>query len=133
MDGNTLRMFVDPDDWALHAACRGRSDLFFSPDAQESRSERREREAEAKAICEDCRVRVECLDQAVASGERFGIWGGLNPRERRSSSRGIPHPSPQDIAGPGRLARLPAVVVRGRTMSLPGSVGARPSRTEIDL
>lgn len=133
MDGNALRMFVDPDDWTLHAACRGRGDLFFAPDGQESRAERREREAEAKVVCGGCRVRVECLDEAIRSDERFGIWGGLNARERRSASRGIPNPSPQDIAGPGRFARLPAVVVRGRSMSPGGSVGARPSRRDTKL
>lgn len=125
MDVHALRTIVDRDDWMLHAACGGRHDLFFSPEAGETRSERREREAEAKAVCAACRVRAECLEEAIRSGERFGIWGGLNAQERRGLSPKIPHPSPQDIAGPGRLARLPAVVVQGRSMS-PGGVGGDP-------
>lgn len=36
----------------------------------------------AKSTCDNCPVRAECLDVALASGERFGIWGGLDPDER---------------------------------------------------
>jgi WhiB family redox-sensing transcriptional regulator len=104
------------EDWMLAAACRGRTELFFAPDDSETRSERRRREAAAKAVCASCAVRVECLMDALESDERFGIWGGLTERERRSLRRGN-SVSPQDIAGPGRLARLPAVVVQGRAMS----------------
>ena len=38
---------------------------------------------EAKAVCAECPVRVECLEYALAHGERFGVWGGLSERERR--------------------------------------------------
>lgn len=112
-----MRQFVfDPEDWVLSAACRGRIDLFFAPDESESRSARRSREAQAKAVCGVCGVRNTCLTEALESDERFGIWGGLTERERRSLRRST-KVSPQDIAGPGRLARLPAVVVQGRAMS----------------
>ena len=107
------------EDWMLVAACRGRPDLFFAPDDSETRSERRRREAAAKSVCASCLVRDECLVDALESDERFGIWGGLTERERRSLRRGKTPVSPQDIAGPGRLARLPAVVVQGRAMSQP--------------
>jgi WhiB family redox-sensing transcriptional regulator len=107
-------------DWLLAAACRGHTDLFFAPDDSESRSERRRRESRAKAVCQTCEVRGECLEEALKHDERFGIWGGLTERERRALRRSRPdeETSPQDIAaGPGRLARLPAVVVQGRAMS----------------
>ena len=39
---------------------------------------------EAKQTCERCLVRAECLDWALATDERFGIWGGLSERERRA-------------------------------------------------
>jgi len=105
------------EDWMLAAACLGRPDLFFAPDESETRSERRRREAAAKSVCGRCPVRNDCLADALASDERFGIWGGLTERERRSLRRSGNSVSPQDIAGPGRLARLPAVVVQGRSMS----------------
>ena len=107
--------FLDPDAWMLSANCLGRTDLFFAPDESESRAERRYRESQAKTVCYECVVRVECLSEALKSDERFGIWGGLTERERRAARRThVNEVSPQDIAGPGRLARLPAVVVQGR-------------------
>ncbi|QDF18539.1 WhiB family transcription factor [Gordonia phage Pupper] len=38
---------------------------------------------DAKAVCRSCEVKVECLDFAVKTDERFGVWGGLSERERR--------------------------------------------------
>jgi WhiB family redox-sensing transcriptional regulator len=43
--------------------------------------------ARAKAVCERCPVRALCLDEAQTRGERFGIWGGLTPDERREARR----------------------------------------------
>lgn len=42
----------------------------------------------AKAVCEGCTVRVECLQWALDNDERFGVWGGLSDRERRRLKRG---------------------------------------------
>ena len=42
----------------------------------------------AKAICSACPVRVECATEALEREgdahwrDRYGIWGGLSPRER---------------------------------------------------
>lgn len=41
----------------------------------------------AKRICFACPVRVQCLDYALANGERFGIWGGFSERDRRRLRR----------------------------------------------
>jgi WhiB family redox-sensing transcriptional regulator len=32
-------------------------------------------------------VREDCLEYALANGEKFGIWGGLSERERRKLRR----------------------------------------------
>lgn len=62
--------------WQDFANCRGAdADLFFP---ERGASTRR-----AKAICAECDVRAECLDFAVETGEKFGIWGGMSERERR--------------------------------------------------
>ena len=83
-----LFMIEAENDWRLHAACqRLDPDLFFSPDSFETKQERDDREAEAKAVCAACPVRERCLDYAVAAGERYGIWGGLNELERRAHVR----------------------------------------------
>ena len=36
----------------------------------------------AKAVCGACPARVECLDWAVETNERAGVWGGATPDER---------------------------------------------------
>jgi len=62
--------------WEQEARCRQHDpEMFFSPGA---RTERR-----AKAICGRCPVQRECLMFALESRSEFGIWGGLNGRERR--------------------------------------------------
>jgi WhiB family redox-sensing transcriptional regulator len=37
----------------------------------------------AKRICAACPVINECLDYALRTSAREGIWGGLSERERR--------------------------------------------------
>jgi WhiB family redox-sensing transcriptional regulator len=32
-------------------------------------------------------VREDCLEYALANGEKFGIWGGMSERERRRVRR----------------------------------------------
>ena len=65
------------EEWQDHAACRRVPvELFFPPAEQEA--------DEAKAVCATCEVRQPCLEFSIAAGERFGVWGGLTPQERRS-------------------------------------------------
>lgn len=69
--------------WWEDAACRtADAELFFTPEGV-SREERRAAEREAKLICTRCPVRAACLSAALEAEERYGIWGGLSPRERR--------------------------------------------------
>ncbi|HEU5001942.1 MAG TPA: WhiB family transcriptional regulator [Actinomycetota bacterium] len=37
----------------------------------------------ARAVCNTCYVRAQCLRYALANREQFGIWGGTSERERR--------------------------------------------------
>ena len=60
--------------------------LFFGPDA-EFVTARKQREAEAKAICAGCPVRDACLAYALDTGEAYGVWGGLSEDERRALLR----------------------------------------------
>ena len=72
------------NDWQVRAACRGpQSAVFFPPSRSERRDDKRRREARAKAICGECRVRSECLAYAVEIREQHGIWGGLRESERK--------------------------------------------------
>lgn len=67
---------IDPAPWWTLAACAGIApDLFFPGQGEDA--------AAAKAVCESCPVRTECLDYALDNAEKHGIWGGKSERERR--------------------------------------------------
>jgi WhiB family transcriptional regulator, redox-sensing transcriptional regulator len=66
--------------WQDLANCLGVDpDLFFPERGASTR--------EAKEVCRGCVVRDDCLEYALANGEKFGIWGGMSERERRRIRR----------------------------------------------
>ena len=66
--------------WQRKANCMGVDpDLFFPERGASTR--------EAKEVCRGCVVREDCLEYALANGEKFGIWGGMSERERRRIRR----------------------------------------------
>jgi WhiB family redox-sensing transcriptional regulator len=68
--------------WQLDAACREADpDLFFHPWGERD-PRRSRREAAAKAVCARCPVQQTCADQALATYEAYGVWGGLSEHER---------------------------------------------------
>lgn len=78
------------ESWEDQASCREHdAELFFGPNRFEPKAERLQREAAAKAVCRACPVTRDCLTHADATGEVFGVWGGLSEAERRE----------RDIAG----------------------------------
>lgn len=42
-------------------------------------------------ICRGCRIRTECLADALDSKIEFGVWGGMTERERRALLRRRPN------------------------------------------
>jgi WhiB family transcriptional regulator, redox-sensing transcriptional regulator len=66
--------------WQNKANCMGVDPELFFP-------ERGASTREAKEVCRGCVVRTDCLEYALANGEKFGIWGGLSERERRKVRR----------------------------------------------
>jgi len=63
-------------EWQDGANCTGaNANLFFPERGASTRT--------AKAICRACAVRVDCLEFAITTGEKFGIWGAMSERERR--------------------------------------------------
>lgn len=69
--------------WRSLAACAGYPDTLFFPLGEADEDQIRM----ALAICEGCQVSRECLDYALESNQRSGIWGGTTERERRSLRR----------------------------------------------
>lgn len=66
--------------WRAKAACRGVEPEVFYPVTDEEAEE-------AKAICGACAVRELCLEWALSTRERDGVWGGATERERRRMIR----------------------------------------------
>lgn len=74
--------------WQDRAACKGMDPvIFFGPEHAETVKEKREREDAAKAVCNTCPVKHDCLEYALEAREAYGIWGGLTELERKTLLR----------------------------------------------
>lgn len=78
-----IPMFGFPEEekeWRKDALCRGLDSGTFYPSKGDSM-------LPAYAVCRGCPVRTECLDSAITRGERFGVWAGYTPQERKKIQR----------------------------------------------
>ena len=66
--------------WIDFAICRGKYDLFFEPFGERP-GPRRRREAQAKLLCAQCPVQMNCLEAGRRNHES-GLWGGETEEER---------------------------------------------------
>jgi WhiB family transcriptional regulator, redox-sensing transcriptional regulator len=66
--------------WWQRAACADADTSLFY-DGDDAKKENPKRQL-AKAFCEMCPVRQECLEEAIQVKEK-GIWGGMTTKERR--------------------------------------------------
>lgn len=69
-----------PADWRDSASCAQSDPELFYADSAAAK-------AAAKAVCARCPVRDTCLAVALVTGERFGVWGGLDADERARLAR----------------------------------------------
>ena len=71
-----LAELLDVPEWFADAACKGVDPALFFPD--EALGEERDHYfVQAKRVCLTCPVRLQCLEHALATGERHGVWGGM--------------------------------------------------------
>ncbi|MFB7663964.1 WhiB family transcriptional regulator [Kitasatospora sp. NPDC056138] len=78
----------NPDSDLRGAACEGSDTALFFPDPEELGPETAEwAERRAKMMCAGCPVKSMCLADALERREPFGIFGGLNERERAAYRR----------------------------------------------
>lgn len=71
---------LDERPWAVFSACREADPgIFFASNRDDERS--------AVGLCAVCTVSGECLDFALETRERFGVWGGTTERERKKLLR----------------------------------------------
>jgi WhiB family redox-sensing transcriptional regulator len=64
--------------WREFARCRGVDPEVFYPVSDDD-----DAAEEAKSVCALCPVREPCLEFALSTREKNGVWGGLTERERR--------------------------------------------------
>lgn len=74
-------------DWQDEAACRSYDNLLFFGEEGESELEKQARESRAKVVCHRCPVAEPCLEFAMETNQKYGIWGGLTDKERASLKR----------------------------------------------
>jgi WhiB family redox-sensing transcriptional regulator len=70
-------------DWRPLAACWDTFDPAFFPQRGGYTADNNR----AKTLCQTCQVQVECLDYAVATRPKYGIWGGETERGLRVARR----------------------------------------------
>jgi WhiB family redox-sensing transcriptional regulator len=78
---------LTPAGWRARAACRGKDpEQFFGPDG-ETPAQQAVREAQAIVICAQCPVRATCLQWAMDTNTKQGVWGGTGEAERARTRR----------------------------------------------
>ena len=66
--------------WSSDARCDSADpELFFPRDGTDNTL--------AKSICQTCPVRRQCLDYALETRQKYGIWGGMTEAQRRRLRR----------------------------------------------
>ncbi|GLY83155.1 WhiB family transcriptional regulator [Actinoallomurus iriomotensis] len=78
----TTLIDMAPAPWMTEGACQDEDpELFFPISSSEASAER------ARAICDGCQVRDECLRYALTNRIKDGIWGGRTEQQRQSLIR----------------------------------------------
>lgn len=72
---------LDALGWHARAVCRTVDPELFFPVGREDLWPQTQ-VAQAKAHCAMCPVRVDCDRYATATGQAYGIWGGMTPGQR---------------------------------------------------
>lgn len=76
-------MTDETENWRAKALCAQVDPEIFFPNKGASTKD-------AKRVCAGCEVTRECLEDALAHDDRFGVRGGLSERERRRITVGRP-------------------------------------------
>lgn len=75
-----MTLAIQPEEWYDDALCvEVGGDFWFA--------ERGESTKEAKQVCKQCPVQPACLEYALRTNQRYGVWGGLSERARGKLKR----------------------------------------------
>lgn len=72
----TILPVLDTERWHHSALCAQTDPEVFFPESGRNATD-------AKRVCRRCPVQAECLADALAHHDQFGVWGGLSAKERR--------------------------------------------------
>lgn len=72
-------------NWRARAKCRGRAPIDGASEKHLFFGGRGDHDLrkQAKEVCRECDVRLQCLEDALTDVERHGVWGGLTELERK--------------------------------------------------
>ena len=69
-------------EWQFYGACADADPtVFFHPEGERGPA-RRQRDADALAVCATCPVVPDCRAHVLAVREPYGVWGGLSEYDR---------------------------------------------------
>lgn len=71
--------------WRVEAACKYLPTELFFPIGHGPRAQSQTNVA--KAVCNACAVRAQCLEYALAANAQYGVFGGMSEEERREVRR----------------------------------------------
>ena len=75
--------------WREQAACRGSDpELFFPATDSDWGAPAPTTSHTARALCQRCPVRADCLEAALDS-DTYGVWGGTTRSQRRALRRSL--------------------------------------------
>lgn len=85
----TLKPAIETGNWTDNGNCRNPEQYGISQEEMAARFFPKEYAgapadiyAPAKAVCADCPVKDDCLEDALAKRDRDGVWGGTDWSER---------------------------------------------------
>lgn len=85
-DLSVWRLLAEQVDWMERGACRtggASTAVFFVQDGKRDLAEVRA----AKAWCDLCEVKAECLAYALERPALYGVWGGTTESQRNRARR----------------------------------------------
>ncbi|HEY2101459.1 MAG TPA: WhiB family transcriptional regulator [Pseudonocardia sp.] len=74
-----IRRAAPEPEWADGSCAETDPEIFYPDKGGSTR--------EPRVVCGRCSIRPECLEWALATDQRFGIWGGTSPEERKAIRR----------------------------------------------
>lgn len=84
VENGSDRFPLEPEQsWKREGSCLGlgsKANKIFFPEKGASARE-------AKVICSTCPVLEQCRDYALNGREKFGVWGGMNEKDRKNYKR----------------------------------------------